>query len=289
LPILHSIATFVVLNSKISPMPLENTNSQIPVPGVSKLDNARLLYMAGDKTQKSIAAAVGVSDRTMHSWIKDNGWDRLRHASRTAPAIIAENMFSQIVKLQNDIASREEGKRYPTMQEAELTRKLCLSIDKMKNAPALSQTMQALRLFRSFANGYGDRDFRLTLNRVIEHFLEDEAKNGYFPYQVEYGSNEDETQVDDSALSMSPGQTFSEHAEPGQDEETPLNEIENQPETSDHKTPSSPAKSATGATFTSPSRISGSESHQQKPEVKRKSEYIKAPRILQKPSGNDMS
>ncbi|MBX2906843.1 MAG: hypothetical protein KF744_12445 [Taibaiella sp.] len=178
-------------------MSLQKTNTQNPspfrdgvAPRVSKFDSARLLYMAGDTTQKSIAATVGVSERTMHSWIKDNGWDRLRHASRTAPAIIAENMFSQIVELQNDIASREEGKRYPTMQEAELTRKLCLSIDRMKSAPALSQTMQVLRLFRSFANSYGDRDFRLTLNRVIEHFLEGNAKDGYMPYQIEYGTKE---------------------------------------------------------------------------------------------------
>lgn len=76
------------------------------------------------------------------------------------------------------------------MQEAELTRKLVLSVDKMKSAPALSQTMQVLRMFRSFANGYGDSKFRLMLNQVIEHFVEGEAKNGYLPYQLEYGPAE---------------------------------------------------------------------------------------------------
>ncbi|MBX2906415.1 MAG: hypothetical protein KF744_10285 [Taibaiella sp.] len=143
--------------------------------------------MAGDTTQRSIAKTLKVSERTVYTWIKTNGWDRLRQAARTAPALIAENIFSQIVELQNDIASREEGKRYPTLQEAELTRKMVLSADKMKSAPALSQTMQVLRMFRAFANSYGNRDFRLTLNQAMEHFLEGEAKNGYLPYQVEYG------------------------------------------------------------------------------------------------------
>lgn len=174
-------------------MSSQNFSAQIPSPTfrepgrVSKCDTARLLYMAGDSTQRSIAKTLKVSERTIYTWIKNNGWDRLRQAARTAPAVIAENIFSQIVELQNDIASREDGKRYPTMQEAELTRKLVLSVDKMKSAPALSQTMQVLRMFRSFANGYGDNKFRLLLNQVIEHFVEGEAKNGYLPHQLEYG------------------------------------------------------------------------------------------------------
>ena len=171
-------------------MPHQNTNPQNQPSiraGVSTFDTARLMYMAGDNTQRSIAKTLKVSERTLYTWIRTEGWDRLREAARTAPAVIAENIFSQIVELQNDIASREEGKRYPTMQEAELTRKLVLSVDRMKSAPALSQTMQVLRMFRSFANAYGDSKFRLMLNQVIEHFVEGEAKNGYMPYQMEYG------------------------------------------------------------------------------------------------------
>lgn len=171
-------------------MSSQNTNAEIPSPfrdGVSKLDTARLLYMAGDTTQKSIAKQVNVSERTVHSWVKDNGWNKLRRAAQTAPAIIADNMFSQLVELQNDIASRETGKRYPTMREAELTRKLCLSIDRMKSAPGLSQSMQVLQLFRSFAQSHYDNKFHLQLNQVIEHFLEGNAKNGFMPYQMEYG------------------------------------------------------------------------------------------------------
>ena len=143
--------------------------------------------MAGDTTQKSIAKQVNVSERTIHSWIKENHWDKLRQAARSAPAVIAENMFSQLVELQNDIASREVGKRYPTMQEAELTRKLCLSIDRMKSAPGLSQSMQVLQLFRTFAKDRYDSHFQFQLHRVIEHFLEGNAKNGFMPYQMEYG------------------------------------------------------------------------------------------------------
>ena len=211
------------------------------------MDTARLMYMAGDNTQRSIAKTLKVSERTLYTWIKTEGWDRLRQAARQAPAVIAENIFSQIVELQNDIASREEGKRYPTMQEAELTRKLVLSVDKMKNAPALSQAMQVLRMFRSFANSYGDRDFRLTLNHVIEHFLEGEAKNGYLPYQLEYGPAETpEPELPEVEL------------------ELPSKEEGTTPEVSTPKTPPSPSETARGEVSSSSPATSGMSSQQEK-------------------------
>jgi len=187
-------------------MSSQNTTSRNPSPfrdGVDKLTAARLLYMAGDTTQKSIAKQVDVSERTVYTWIKENHWDKLRQAARSAPAVIANNMFSQLVELQNDIASREVGKRYPTMQEAELTRKLCLSIDRMKSAPGLSQSMQVLQLFRSFAQSHYDNKFHLQLNQVIELFLEGNAKSGFMPYEMEYGADIDTV----SALPETPEKT----------------------------------------------------------------------------------
>jgi hypothetical protein len=211
-------------------MTIQNTQTLPPITdGVSKLDTARLMYMAGDSTQRCIAKTLKVSERTLYTWIKTEGWDRLRQAARTAPAIIAENIFSQIVELQNDIASREKGKRYPTMQEAELTRKLVLSAEKMKSSPALSQTMQVLHLFRSFANDYGDREFRLTLNRVMEHFVECKAKDGYMPYQVEY----------------SPAETPEPELSEG-DLELPKEKVEEQPEAGTQKTAPNPSEMAQG-------------------------------------------
>lgn len=154
---------------------------------MEKQTTARLLFLEGSHTQRSIAQAVGVSERTVHSWIKVHGWDRLRQAARTAPIVIADNILSQVVELQNDIASREEGKRYPSLAEAELTRKLVLSLDRMKSAPCLSQTMQVLQVFRSFAADAYDMGFRHKLNSLMERFIEGKARDGYLPYQAQYG------------------------------------------------------------------------------------------------------
>lgn len=153
---------------------------------------AQLMYMAGNTTQRTIAEHLGVSERTIYSWIRINGWDRLRQAAKVAPILVADNLLSQVVELQNDIASRPEGKRYPTLAEAELTRKLILSLDRIKATPGLSQTMQVLQIFRSYAKDTGSKEpadinFRQKLGNLIDRFIEGKAKDGYLPYQAEYG------------------------------------------------------------------------------------------------------
>lgn len=76
--------------------------------------SARHLYLAGGKTQREIALEVGVSERTIYTWIHHFAWNKLKQATLQAPATIADNLSSQLVEMQNAIAAREPGKRYPT-------------------------------------------------------------------------------------------------------------------------------------------------------------------------------
>jgi DNA-binding XRE family transcriptional regulator len=151
----------------------------------SKKQQAQSLYMQG-MTHKDIAASVGVSERTIFTWIHQYAWNKLRLAAYQAPATIADNLCSQLVELQNSIARREPGKRYPTAEEAEITRKLIASLDKMKKSPSLSQNMQVLETFRNYMRPV-DKAFTRDLGHYIDRFLSGKTVNGYAPYQVEYG------------------------------------------------------------------------------------------------------
>ena len=147
---------------------------------------AQFLYMTGGKSQKEIADLVGVCERTVHSWIHQYAWDKLRLAGFLAPATIADNLGAQIVELQNSIAAREPNNRFPNMQEAEITRKLVTCYEKMKKYPSLSQSMQVLETFRNYIRPI-DKDFARELGRYTTDFLEAKSVNGYAPYQLEYG------------------------------------------------------------------------------------------------------
>src|SRR6185312_12053966 len=117
---------------------------------MDKKQQARQLYLAGGKTQKEIAQITGVSERTVFTWVHQFAWDKLRLAAWQAPATIADNLCSQIVELQDNIAAREPGKRFPSPQEAEVIRKSINSLEKMKKYPSLSQNMQMLESFRNY-------------------------------------------------------------------------------------------------------------------------------------------
>ena len=151
-----------------------------------KKQQAQFLYMAGGKTQKEIADLVGVSERSVHAWIHQYAWDKLRLAAFQAPITIADNLSSQIVELQNAIAARDPGNRYPTPQEAEVMRKLITSWERMKKHPSLSVHMQVLETFRNYIRPV-DKEFADHLGRYTERFIGAKSVNGYAPYQVEYG------------------------------------------------------------------------------------------------------
>ncbi len=153
---------------------------------MEKKKQAQQLYMAGGKSQKEIAETVGVSERTVHTWIHQYEWDKLRLAAFRAPVTIADNFCAQLVELQNDIATRPPGKRYPTLEEAEVSRKLIAALEKIKKYPSLSLNMQVLETFRNYVRPL-DKEFASKIGRYSEQFLEGKSVNGYAPYQVEYG------------------------------------------------------------------------------------------------------
>eukprot|EP01041_Mallomonas_annulata_P016797 gene16797-34899_t len=145
------------------------------------------LYINQSYTQQQVADAIGVCVRTIHNWVKQHAWDRLRLATHQAPALIADNFSSQLVELQNNIAAREPGNRYPTTQEMEIMRKLTVCIANTKKTVSLQQVTQMMRMFRSFVFDNRKKEFASIVADVIDSFLEARSRFGYAPYELEFG------------------------------------------------------------------------------------------------------
>ncbi len=145
------------------------------------------LYVNQSLTQQQVADAVGVCVRTIHNWVKQHAWDRLRLATHQAPALIADNFSSQLVELQNSIAAREPGKRFPTIQETEIMRKLTVCIANTKKTVSLPQVTQMMRMFRSYVFDTRKKEFASIVADVIDSFIEARSRFGYAPYELEFG------------------------------------------------------------------------------------------------------
>jgi len=145
------------------------------------------LYINQNHTQQQVANALGICVRTVYNWIKQHAWDRLRLATHQAPALIADNFSSQLVELQNEIATREPGKRYPTSQEMEIMRKLTTCIANTKKTVSLPQVTQMMCMFRAFVFDNRKKEDASKVADIIDAFLEARSRFGYAPYDLEFG------------------------------------------------------------------------------------------------------
>jgi transposase-like protein len=198
-----------------------------------RLEQARRMYFTQGKTQKEIAHIIGVSERTIYNWIKRHSWDRMRQAAFQAPAMISENLCSHLVELQNSIARREPGCRYPTKEESQIIHRLIVGIEKMKKFPSLSTNMQVLETFRNYVRPF-NKDFTRDCALYANLFLEENATNGYYPYQVEFGIEkvppvapfyDEEPEEEEKPLTVFAAEENL-HPEPENSESEPLQSIE---------------------------------------------------------------
>jgi len=152
----------------------------------SKQQQARELYLTQNLSQREIAQQVGVSERTVYTWVHQYAWNKLRVAALSAPMTMVDNFSSALVELQNAIAARKPGERYPTPKEAEVSRTLVANITSLKKSNSLAQNMQMMTAFRDFVRPYS-RQFSEQLAYYADKFFETRSRQGYTPYDMEYG------------------------------------------------------------------------------------------------------
>ena len=146
---------------------------------------ARDLFFQTGKTQKEIAQIIGVSEKTIYLWMKDGDWKRLRSASRLMPSMIVENFYAQVQELNDDIRSRGTGRRYPTVQEAEVFRKMVMTISRIQKGHTQPEYMEMMQKFLSWLMSQ-DAGLGQALTPIADKFLKSRSVDGFHPFDIEY-------------------------------------------------------------------------------------------------------
>jgi len=144
---------------------------------------ARNLFITTTQTQQQIADTVGIDKKTLYRWIKQECWDQLKQATLALPSLIVHNLFSQVAELQQHIASREEGKRFPSMHEAEVIRKLINTAQKLGMGNSLSTNIDVMMSFSDYTLKQ-DLNFTKQLVKYADQYFSDYIKKpkNDFPY-----------------------------------------------------------------------------------------------------------
>lgn len=68
---------------------------------------ARVLFMQGQQ-QKTIAETVGVSEKTISKWVKDNNWGSIKAAANITRPELVNKLLGTINKLLDHVSSTED-------------------------------------------------------------------------------------------------------------------------------------------------------------------------------------
>ena len=121
-------------------------------PENEKQDQARNLYFQTGLNQSQIAALIGVSQKTVSLWINEGKWKTLKERAEQSPIIFIEQMVSELQELHCAIASRPVGERFATLQEAEVRRKITLSIKSLQEQQTAGVHAEVLTNFTSYVS-----------------------------------------------------------------------------------------------------------------------------------------
>jgi hypothetical protein len=136
--------------------------------------HAKHLFFQTELNKTQIAEVLNISRRTLHYWIREGNWQRLKNASEHMPAIIAENCYHIMAHLTNSYLSERRLTNPVTPKEIDALHKLTLTINKLKNRSALNESVEMFAYFidklKAKAPEVADQ-----ITPFVEEYLEERA------------------------------------------------------------------------------------------------------------------
>ena len=117
-----------------------------------KQQQAKNLYFQSDLNKTQIADLLDVSRHSIHYWVKENNWQRLKKSAAMMPSIIAENCYMIMDNFTQSLLSEFRIKRPITRQEADTLHKLTLTIGKLKKRSTINESMEMFAYFMENIN-----------------------------------------------------------------------------------------------------------------------------------------
>ena len=112
-----------------------------------QMHEAQCLYFQTELSNAQIAQTVGVSRRTLHYWVADNNWERLRASASAMPALLTEKVYHIMDMLTDQLLLPDRCGAPITREEVDNIYKLSLAIGKMKARTTLNENMEMFANF----------------------------------------------------------------------------------------------------------------------------------------------
>lgn len=139
---------------------------------------AKHLYFQTNLSKTEIANYLNVSRRSVHYWIKEGNWERLKRSAEHMPAMLAENCYHIFSHLSEHLLSERRVMKPVTYQEANTLHKLTITIKNLKNRQTVNESME---MFAYFLDGLNKKSPGLAQQLMphVEEYLSE--RTGIYP------------------------------------------------------------------------------------------------------------
>jgi uncharacterized protein YjcR len=119
-----------------------------------KKEWAQQLFCEGNITQKAIADKVGVSEKTITKWVKDENWERLRKSLLISKQEQLSHMYEQLSEINAAIRKKAAGERYANSKEADIMAKITASIEQLEEETNITDVFEVGKRFITFLQSH---------------------------------------------------------------------------------------------------------------------------------------
>lgn len=111
------------------------------------MELARIYYLKEEITQKEIAERIGVGEKTIGRWIEEEGWKKLKRNILLTREEQLSNLYAELEEINDEIKTREPGKRYADKILANTRRYLIKDIADLEKETSTSEFITAFTPF----------------------------------------------------------------------------------------------------------------------------------------------
>lgn len=141
---------------------------------------AKDLYCYTSLSTKEIARLLEVDHDLLCSQVKEERWDELKSVADVVPTLLLSNYYSQLLAINETIAARKAGERYPTLEEADHMLRLTTITEQIQKQIALSENMGLLADFTNYMNKMAP-EHADKLNRYADKYIKGHMLGGFHP------------------------------------------------------------------------------------------------------------